>query len=162
MSHDQLFKTLLKGFFYDFLRLFLPAIAAGIEPERITFLDTTDFTTQPEGDYRVADIVARVDPRDQPPSVVILHTEVETEPEADFPYRMWEYNALLTLEHQPPVISIALLPFMVGQSVELARYTEQAGVLAHFPARARRGSVPGGGAGAGGRVRCLDAAGPRG
>ena len=126
MSHDQLFKDLLRGFFYDFLTLFLPEIAAGVDPESIEFLDVQDFTDRPEGAYRVADLVARVRYRDEPPRLVIVHTEVESEPDGRFPYRLWEYNALLTLRHGPPVVPIGLMPFAVGQGVELATYTEEA------------------------------------
>ena len=126
MSHDQLFKDLLRGFFYEFLTLFLPEIAAGVDPESIEFMDVQDFTDRPEGGYRVADLVARVRYRDEPPRLVIVHTEVESEPDGRFPYRLWEYNALLTLRHGPPVVPIGLLPFAVGQGVELATYTEEA------------------------------------
>ena len=126
MSHDQLFKDRLRGFFYDFLTLFLPEIAAGVDPESVEFLDVQDFTDRPEGGYRVADLVARVRYRDEPPRLVIVHTEVESEPDGRFPYRLWEYNALLTLRHGPPVVPIGLLPFAVGQGVELASYTEEA------------------------------------
>jgi hypothetical protein len=124
MSHDQYFKLLVKGFFYDFLRLFLPAIAQGVDPNSIEFVDTTDYTNQPEGDYRVADIAAQARLRDEETALIILHTEIESEPDSGLPRRMWEYNALFALDHRVPVISIALLPFMVGKGIELARYTE--------------------------------------
>jgi len=126
VSHDQLFKDRLRGSFYDFLTLFLPEIAAGVDPESVEFLDVQDFTDRPEGGYRVADLVARVCYRDEPPRLVIVHTEVESEPDGRFPHRLWEYNALLTLRHGPPVVPIGLLPFAVGQGVELASYTEEA------------------------------------
>ncbi|HVA90313.1 MAG TPA: hypothetical protein VNL71_10780 [Chloroflexota bacterium] len=124
MGHDQYFKELLKGYFHQFLSLFLPEIARRIDPESIEFLDTTDFTDHPEGEQRIADLMAKVRALDGSPETVIVHTEIESEPEGEFGYRMWEYNALATLRLGPPVISIALLPFIVGQGIELARYTE--------------------------------------
>lgn len=78
------------------------------------------------GDLRIADLVARVHSSDPTPEVVVLHTEIESEPAADFGYRLWEYNALITQRKGPPVVTIALLPFNVGKGIELARYTETA------------------------------------
>jgi hypothetical protein len=124
MAHDQTFKTLLRGYFYDFLTLFFPEVARRIDPEDITFMDATDFTNQPEGDLRIADLAARVRSLEGLREVVIVHTEVESEPGAAFGYRMWEYNALLALREKQPVISIALFPFVAGNGIELARYTE--------------------------------------
>lgn len=124
MDHDQNFKRLVTKEFYDFLRLFLPAIARGIDPTSIDFILTTDFTGQIGGGHRVADIAARARLLDASEALIILHTEVESEPDANFPFRMWEYNALFTLEHRMPVISIALLPFTVGKGIELVRYTD--------------------------------------
>ena len=40
MPHDQLFKQLLETFFYDFLSIFVPDIAAGVDPESISFVPT--------------------------------------------------------------------------------------------------------------------------
>ena len=44
MQTDQVFKDILHAFFEDFLALFLPELAAEIEPGSITFLDPEIFT----------------------------------------------------------------------------------------------------------------------
>jgi len=82
MSHDQRYKDLLRAFFHDFLTLFLPAIVAGVDPGAITpgaitFVDTQTFTSQPEGNLRQADLVARLIPLSGQPKRVLLHNEVQ-------------------------------------------------------------------------------------
>ena len=122
VSHDQFFKELLRGFFPDFLRLFLPALAAALELEAgVEFLDTQDFTDRPAGDLRLADLVARMRTREGRPALV--HTEVEAEPGGEFGERVWEYNALLSMRHRLPAVSLAVLPFTVGEGVELVLHT---------------------------------------
>ena len=124
MGHDQTFKDLLRAFFYDFLRLFLPAVATAIDPTAIRFLDAETFTDIPEGQRRTADVVARVHAITGEPELVLVHTEIQAVEEPDFAYRMWEYNALLRLREKQPVISVALLPFASVGSVALTRYSE--------------------------------------
>jgi hypothetical protein len=111
VGHDQLFKDLLRAFFGDFLALFLPNIAAGIDPESIRFLDPQTFTDVPQGQLRTADLAAELRTLGGDPEVVLVHTEVQSELEDVFSYRMWEYHALLRLRTSQPVISVALLPF---------------------------------------------------
>ncbi len=123
MAHDQTFKDVLRGFFHEFLTLFLPAIADGIDAASITFLDPQTFTDIPEGLMRTADLVAEARTFDGVPELVLLHTEVQAEQEADLAYRMWEYNALLTLRRRP-AISAVLLPFSGRGGVRKARYVE--------------------------------------
>jgi len=76
MSHDQRYKDLLRAFFHDFLTLFLPAIVAGVDPGAITFVDTQTFTSQPEGNLRQADLVARLIPLSGQPKRVLLHRDI--------------------------------------------------------------------------------------
>jgi hypothetical protein len=123
MGHDQIFKDILSPFFLDFLRLFLPQIAEGIDPTTITPLPTEVFTDIPEGERRTGDILIQVTSFDGPPEVVLIHTEVQGEETADFPYRIWEYNALYTLRYKKPVISIELAPFATTGAVELVRFS---------------------------------------
>ena len=125
MSHDQLFKDLLRAFFADFLALFLPDVAAGIDPDAIDFLDTQTFTDVPEGALRIADVVARVQAREGTPTVVLLHTEVQTQREADLGQRMWVYNASQRLRSDLPVISVAIVLSPGTPGLSLERYGER-------------------------------------
>jgi predicted transposase/invertase (TIGR01784 family) len=124
MAHDQTFKDILQAFFPDFLALFLPAIASAIDPADITFLHAETFTDVPAGLRRTPDVVAQVHAMHGLPELVLVHTEVQTEDEPDFAYRMWEYNALVTLRKRLPAISVALLPFASSGGVTLTRYSE--------------------------------------
>jgi hypothetical protein len=124
MGHDQTFKDILSPFFYDFLRLFLPHIAEGIDAASITALPTEAFTDIPEGEQRTGDVLIQVTSLDGPAELVLIHTEVQGKERPDFPYRIWEYNALYTLRYKKPVISIELAPFARTGTVELVRYTQ--------------------------------------
>jgi len=124
MPHDQLFKDVLRAFFSDFLALFLPNIAESIDPEDITFLDPQTFTDVPEGQLRLADLVAQVRTLDGKPELVRIHTEVQSQHDADLGLRVWEYNALLRLRVGHPVISVVLLPFARAGAVRRVRYSE--------------------------------------
>ncbi len=75
MAHDQTFKDVLRGFFHEFLTLFLPAVADGIDAASITFLDPQTFTDIPEGMMRTADLVAEARTFDGAPDLVLLHAE---------------------------------------------------------------------------------------
>ena len=173
--HDQLFKDPLRAFFLEFLFLFVPDLAEGIDPQGLTFLDPQLFTDVPVGRHRIADLVTRLPPptlvlvpaqvpatppdphsdsggdTDAPPGigvddaggvpagdsdsstddapilperVVVVHTEIESAPGRNFPYRVWEYNALLCLRVPVAVVSIAVLPFANTGPVRLVRYVE--------------------------------------
>src|SRR6185437_7714772 len=124
MGHDQTFKDLLSPFFYDFLKLFLPQIAEGIDPTTVKALPTEVFTDIPEGEQRTGDVLVQVEPLDGAPELVFIHTEVQGKEGPELPYRMWEYNALYTLRYKRPVISVELAPFARTGTVELRRYTQ--------------------------------------
>src|SRR5690348_13989362 len=94
IDHDGLFKKLLKTFFFEFLELFLPDVAAYVEPESITFLDKEIFTDVKGKDRHIADLVAQARFRGEE-TFFLLHTEPMARPEADFPARMFRYFARL-------------------------------------------------------------------
>jgi len=123
MGHDQLFKDVLRTFFYEFLQVFLPEVAEAIDPDAITFLDPQTFTDIPEGQLRIADLVANLHALVGTPELVLVHTEVQSDEEHEIGYRIWEYNALLTIRHRRPVISIGFLPFAVRGGVTFAHYS---------------------------------------
>jgi hypothetical protein len=108
VSHDQLFKDVLRAFFPQFLQIFFPTIAADIDLDRVSFRESEIFTDVPEGERRTADMVAEV--RSQiSEALVLLHTEFQGRRRPDLGYRLWEYNVGLRLRDKLPMISIALL-----------------------------------------------------
>jgi len=125
-SHDQLMKQALRERFADFLRLFDPDTAAGLDLDAgITFRDAETFTDLPQGALLIPDIVAEVRTRDGVPKLVIVHVEVQRErEEEDFPRRMWRYFISLTLRENEPVIPVALLFYQTAEGVAYEVYEE--------------------------------------
>src|SRR5271166_1812560 len=107
VSHDQLFKDVLRAFFPQFLQLFFPTIAADIDLKAITFRESEIFTDIPEGERRTADMVAEVHTQIGD-ALVLVHTEPQGRRRPNLGYRLWEYNVGLRLRDRLPVISITL------------------------------------------------------
>ena len=122
MRTDQMFKDLLRTFFADFLSLFLSEVFDAIDSDSITFLDTELFTDFPEGQQRLADLVAQVRTRDGTQAVVLLHTEVQAQRQDDFGRRMWQYNLLLRLREGVPTISIAIVLYGETPGISIEHY----------------------------------------
>ncbi len=153
MGQDQLFKTILKELLQDFLELFYPEAAARFDFETLSFIDKEVFANVPEGKVREADVVAQLETRDGEPELVLVHVEVETDAKGDFPRRMFEYYALLRLQHGLPVFPVALYlhrgpsskvteyrEALFGQELLLFRYHSLA--LARLPAEEYVGASP--------------------
>ena len=108
MGHDQLFKSILRSLFREFLELFFPDYAARLDFASVEFSDKELFKGFPDGQRREPDVVAQVRTLEGDPEVVVVHVEVQAEPKGDFRRRMFEYYALLWLELEVPVFPIAL------------------------------------------------------
>lgn len=109
IGHDQLFKQILQAFFGDFLRLFDPETAAALDLSTISFRDTEAFTDIPQGEQRLADLVAQIGTVDGLDELILVHVEIQREREAEFSQRMWQYYSLLRQRENLPVIPIALV-----------------------------------------------------
>jgi hypothetical protein len=59
ISHDQLFKDLLRAFFREFMELFFPDAAARLDFSTVVFLDKEVFTDLPTGRQRLLHLVAQ-------------------------------------------------------------------------------------------------------
>jgi hypothetical protein len=106
-SHDQLFKDLLRAFFREFMELFFPDVAARLDFSTVTFLDKEVFTDVPQGRQRTLDLVAQVQTLDGKRELVLIHTEVESQPKRrTFGKRMHEYYMMLRLRHRLPVLPV--------------------------------------------------------
>ena len=108
IDHDQVFKTLIREFFREFIELFLPDKAAVIDFGSVVFLDKETFMDLPRGRKRAMDLVAQVQLKTGDRELILVHTEFESEREADFPRRMCEYHCQLFLRHHQPIMPIAL------------------------------------------------------
>ena len=108
MGHDQLFKRFFHEFLQDFLELFYPDVAARLDFTTLEFLDKELFTDFPEGSVREADVVARVETHEGTPELILVHVEIQSRPEQDFPYRMFQYYALLRFKYGVPVFPVVV------------------------------------------------------
>src|SRR4051794_24104292 len=87
MDHDQRFKTLIREFFGDFLRLFFAEWAARFDLDSVEWLDTEMLPDPPEGARHLLDLVARLRTRQPVGSagpdeserwLALLHIEIES------------------------------------------------------------------------------------
>jgi hypothetical protein len=124
MPHDKLFKELLHAFFVEFLQLFFPEVAARLDFTRVEFLDRELFTDIPEGSRREADVVAQVLTLDGQPELILVHIEVQAKRARAFPYRMFEYYALLRLRYKVPVFPVVLYLAPGAGGLTREEYTE--------------------------------------
>jgi hypothetical protein len=110
----------LRAFFREFLELFFPEVAARLDFARVVFLDKEVFTDVPEGSRRELDLVARVHTQDGISELILLHIQVQAQREREFPYRMFEYYALLRLRYKVPVfLTVVYLVAGMGRLSEM-------------------------------------------
>src|SRR5260221_14722167 len=96
MSHDQVFKELLRAFFREFLQLFLPEVAEQIDFENVRFLEPEVFTDLPKGRRRTADLVAEIVASEGGESrIVLIHLEIQGKKGREFPRRMFEFHSMI-------------------------------------------------------------------
>ena len=109
IDHDQLFKTLIKEFFKEFMELFFADIAARIDFSHVEFLDKEHFTDTQKGKHRYMDFVAKVMIIAGGEEYILIHTEFEsTRPIRSFPEKMFKYYCQLYLRMGLPIIPIVV------------------------------------------------------
>ena len=111
VDHDRLFKQLLTVFFADFVDLFLPQVAAGLDRSAATqFLDKEVFTDVAAGDRHEVDLLARVRLRGGD-ACILVHVENQSSARADFARRMFHYYARLDAKFRLPVYPVAVFSY---------------------------------------------------
>src|SRR5262249_52340751 len=112
MDFDSPWKEALKVYFRAFLALFYPHIHADIDWSRGSiFLDKELQKIVPkagQGRFYV-DKLVKVWRKNGREAWVLIHVEVQTQREANFPKRMYDYNARLTQRYNRTVVSLAVL-----------------------------------------------------
>jgi len=107
IDHDQRFKVLLETFFFEFLELFFPKLAASIEPDSIEFLQQEVFASLMDGSEYHADIVVKARFKGTP-TFLIVHTEHQSTVSREFPRRFFRYFSLLMEKYDWPVYPIVI------------------------------------------------------
>jgi hypothetical protein len=119
VDHDQRFKTLLREFFPEFVRLFFPQWVDRFDFARVEWLEQEVFLDPPQGKRRALDLVARlpINPPavpGQPPEagdtwIALVHVEIESAATvAPLRASMFDYYKQLRNRHERPVLPIAL------------------------------------------------------
>src|SRR5262245_47562522 len=115
MDHDQRFKTLIKIFFADFLRLFFAAWAARLNCDAVEWFDTEIFPDPPGGSRRLLDLVAKLPTLQPVPDhadeswLALVHIEIEAQDRAKpVRERMFRSYGHLRGKHGLPVLPIVL------------------------------------------------------
>ena len=118
MDHDRLFKELLTTFFREFLDLFLPDVAAALDPEAaIVPMDKEVFTDVTLGEKHEVDVLMKARFRGQD-TFFLVHVENQATAQADFPKRMFRYFARLTERYDLPVYPVVIFSYDTPQRPE--------------------------------------------
>lgn len=124
-KNDELLKGALKDNFFDFLRFIYPDVDEIVDFDKgIDFMDKELFAIIPKrertNDKRVADLLAKLYLKNGTEKWVLLNVEIEGGNDADFAYRMFQYNYRIRDRYH---ISVAAIAVFTGNERQ-ARPTE--------------------------------------
>ena len=111
-DYDSPWKTLLEHYFQAFLEWFFPAMAADIDWSRgHAFLDKElqKVARQAKARRRYADKLVKVWRSSGEETWVLVHVEVQAQPEAEFAERMFVYYYRLFDRYHLPLANLAVL-----------------------------------------------------
>ena len=114
IDHDRLFKELLTTFFWEFIQLFFPEVAAYLDAEHLTFLDKEVFTDVTIGAKYETDMLvqAKFQGKD---AYFLVHLEHQAQEQAGFDKRMFRYFARLYEKYDLPIYPIVLFSYEAPQ-----------------------------------------------
>ncbi len=125
MDHDRLFKELLSHFFAEFLQLFLPDVAAALDPATaIVPMDKEVFTDVTLGEKHEVDLLMKARFRGED-AFFLVHVENQATPQGDFPKRMFRYFARLTEKYDLPVYPVVIFSYDAPRRPEPSRFVVQ-------------------------------------
>ncbi len=126
-EHDQRFKTLLREFFPDFLRLFFPEHAAVFDLDRVEWLEQEKLVAPPHGEVLLLDLLASLPLRtSEGETLALIHTEVESrEGVAAMPRRMFDYFTFLRRDFDRPILPIAVYLRVGREGIGVETYSEE-------------------------------------
>ncbi|MCL7931586.1 hypothetical protein [Halomonas llamarensis] len=111
-DHDSPWKMALESYFEEFLGLLFPAINAQVDwAKGYSFLDNElqQITADADSGRRHADKLIKVYAKDGSETWVLIHVEVQGEPEEAFAKRMFTYQYRLRDRYGIDVVSLAVL-----------------------------------------------------
>jgi hypothetical protein len=111
-DYDSPWKTLLEHYFQAFLEWFFPTVAADVDWARgFEFLDKElqKVTRQAATGWRYADKLVKVWRQSGEETWVLVHVEIQAQPEVAFAERMFVYYYRLFDRYRLPLASLAVL-----------------------------------------------------
>ena len=121
MDHDRLFKELLTSFFVEFVQLFLPDVAAYLDPNSVEFLDKEVFTDVTAGEKHEVDLLVKARFQGEE-AFFLVHVENQAKAQSDFPKRMFTYFARLYEKYDLPVYPVVIFSYDAPQRPEPHRH----------------------------------------
>ncbi len=109
---DNPWKEAIEVFFEDFVQFFFPQVHADVDWSRpVEFLDKELQQIIPEAEHglRVVDKLVKVFRKDGDEDWLLIHIEIQSQPEAEFERRMYVYNFRLFDRYARKVASLAVL-----------------------------------------------------
>jgi Domain of unknown function (DUF4351)/Putative transposase, YhgA-like len=120
-SHDQNFKELISTFFMEFLELFVPEVAATIDPTSITFLQQEYFIDLVEGETQIIDLLTKVKLAGED-ATFLVHIEPQSTERPVFPQRLFFYFARLHQKHLERIYPIAIFSYDSPKKAAKSQY----------------------------------------
>lgn len=111
-DYDGPWKAALDVYLQEFLELCFPSIHAAIDwtrPYRFLETELQRATAEDQQGRRTADKLVEVWGRDGVTAWVLIHIEIQSQNQADFARRMFQYHYRLRDRFEHPVVSIAVL-----------------------------------------------------
>ncbi|HLK56355.1 MAG TPA: DUF4351 domain-containing protein [Chthonomonadaceae bacterium] len=110
MDHDNAFKQLLTTFFAEFVELFLPEVAAYLDPQGFEFQPQEVITDVRAREKHIVDLLVKARFRGQE-TFFLVHVENQASSKANFPKRMFAYFARLHEKHDLPIYPVVIFSF---------------------------------------------------
>jgi putative YhgA-like transposase/uncharacterized protein DUF4351 len=107
-SHDALFKSLLRGFLGEFLRLVVPELAGRLDLASLTFLDKEFFGDGPQSRRLEVDLLVEARFLGGKGRYLLIHVEVEAQARRAMARRLWRYRSLIEAVHDREVLPIVV------------------------------------------------------
>ena len=122
IDHDRLFKELLTTFIVEFLKLFLPKVAASLDPDSLESINQEVFTDVTAGEKHAVDILmkGRVNGED---THFLIQIENQSSKQTNFSKRMYVYFSRLYEKYDLPVVAVAVFSYDKPLKREPSRHT---------------------------------------